>query len=202
MIRVSEALLYGTMILGQTLVLAPAFTKALLASQRVFAIIDRQNRIKPDSGSGESDPASNIRFADVDFRYPTRPNAQVLHSINLEVLEGKTVGLVGPSGCGKSTCLQLLQRFYEPERGQIFVGQNDISKDMSVAKLRSKISIVSQEPVLFDRTIYENIGYGGGERHFTIDDVMAASRLANIHDFIMALPMVSFILRLFICFHL
>lgn len=181
------------MMLGHTLAFAPAFTAAFIAGNRLFKIIDRQSSIlspnicninrKPDKGS-------SAIYQKISFRYPTRPNVQVLNLLDLEVHEGKTVALVGSSGCGKSTCIQLLQRLYDPEHGRIFLGLDDIAHDITIKDLRSKLSIVSQEPVLFDRTIAENIAYGDYDKMFTMNDIISAAKSANIHEFIIALPLV------------
>ena len=191
--RVSEALLYGTMMLGQTLAFAPAFTGAFVAGQRLFKIIDKKPMIISPTMYNLSrmpDKSSNVSFKNIDFRYPTRTQVTVLRSLCLEVPEGKTVALVGSSGCGKSTCIQLLQRLYDPENGRIHLGLDEISTDISIKNLRSKLSIVSQEPTLFDRTIAENISYGDNLRSVNIYDVIEAAKVANIHEFIASLPLV------------
>lgn len=92
--------------------------------------------------------------------------------------------------CGKSTCIQLLQRLYDPKNGRIYLGLDDISRDISLSDLRSKLSIVSQEPVLFDRTIAENIAYGDNSKVVDMTDIISAAKTSNIHDFIVSLPMV------------
>lgn len=140
--------------------------------------------------SRKPDKSNNIDFKNIDFRYPTRPDVQILNNFNLNVTEGKTIALVGPSGCGKSTCIQLLQRFYDPEHGRIHVGLDEITTDISIEGLRSKLGIVSQEPVLFDKTIAENIAYGDNSRVVSMDEIMDAARIANVHDFIIQLPLV------------
>lgn len=94
------------------------------------------------------------------------------------------------TGCGKSTCIQLLQRFYDPDQGRIHIGLDEISSDSMLKDLRSKLSIVSQEPTLFDRTIAENIAYGDNSRQVTMDEVIEASKMANAHNFIVQLPQV------------
>lgn len=129
-------------------------------------------------------------YDDVSFTYPTRPNVQVLNSLHLSVHRGKTVALVGPSGCGKSTVVQLLQRFYDPSSGRVTVDGNDL-KNIRIMGLRANIGIVSQEPNLFDRTIKENIAYGDNNRLLSEDDVIAAAKDANIHNFVTSLPLVS-----------
>lgn len=178
--------------LGQTLAFAPSFTAAFGSGHRLFQIIDRQSSIiSPEifNRNRKPDKGSTAIFKQVDFRYPTRPDVPVLQSLNLEVSEGKTVALVGASGCGKSTCIQLLQRLYDPENGRIYLGLDEISSDISIKDLRKKMSIVSQEPILFDRTIAENIAYGDTSKGSNLSDIMDAAKMANIHDFIVSLPL-------------
>lgn len=181
------------MMLGQSLAFAPAFTAAFIAGHRLFKTIDRKSSIiSPElyNQNRRPDKGSTALFKQVDFRYPTRPDIQVLNGLNLEALEGQTVALVGASGCGKSTCIQLLQRLYDPENGRIYLGLDEISSDISINDLRSKLSIVSQEPTLFDRTIAENIAYGDKNDTFHMQDIITAAKTANIHDFIAGLPLV------------
>lgn len=134
-------------------------------------------------------PNPDIKYENISFRYPTRPNVQILKDFTLNVLHGKTIALVGRSGCGKSTIIQLLQRLYDAEHGHIYLGLDKIS-DLSVEVLRSMMSIVSQEPVLFEKTIAENIAYGDNSRDIPMDEIIAAAKVANIHDFIILLPLV------------
>jgi len=105
----------------------------------------------------------------------------------LEINSGQTVALVGHSGCGKSTCLQLLQRFYDPLDGSVAVDGEDI-RDLHLGWLRAQIGVVSQEPVLFNTTILENIQYGRDD--VTQKEVEEACRQSNAHGFISKLPMV------------
>ena len=100
---------------------------------------------------------------------------------------GEKIALVGESGCGKSTVLQLIQRLYDLDQGQLSVQGQDI-KCLNVPKLRSSLGLVSQEPVLFNRSIKENIEYGANERDVSMEEVIAAARMANIHQFVSALP--------------
>ena len=97
------------------------------------------------------------------------------------------MALVGPSGCGKSTVIQLIQRFYDLNSGMITLENHDIQA-LNVPWVRSKLSIVSQEPVLFNRTLAENISYGDNTKDITMEDIIAAARKANIHQFISNLP--------------
>ncbi|CAI9607983.1 unnamed protein product, partial [Staurois parvus] len=91
------------------------------------------------------------------------------------------------SGCGKSTSVQLLERFYDPDHGKVLI-DGHTSKNINVAFLRSKIGIVSQEPVLFDCSIAENIKYGDNSKQISMDQVMEAAKKAQLHDFVMGLP--------------
>lgn len=179
-------MLYGTIVMSQSLIFIPSFTAAFVGAFRVFQIIDRVPMISSPTVANKSrkpDKNNNIEYKKIDFRYPTRPDVQILKDFNLDVIEGKTIALVGPSGCGKSTCIQLLQRLYDPERGRIHIGLDEISSDISLKDLRSKLSIVSQEPVLFEKTIAENIAYGDNSRDVSMDEIMAAARYSMNLDF-------------------
>ena len=118
------------MMLAQSLAFAPAFTAALVAGHRLFQIIDRQPKIISPPSNQRTTLAKQlnlfegVRFTDIDFHYPNRADVKVLNGLDLEVLQGKTVALVGQSGCGKSTCIQLLQRFYDPDSGSIVIHLN------------------------------------------------------------------------------
>ena len=125
----------------------------------------------------------------VHFHYPTRPEVQVLQGLNVEVSSGKTLALVGPSGCGKSTIVSLLERFYDPESGSLTLDGSDL-RDLNIRWLRSQVGIVSQEPVLFDTSIADNIRYGANFREVSDEEVVEAAKAANIHSFIDSLPQV------------
>jgi ATP-binding cassette subfamily B (MDR/TAP) protein 1 len=105
----------------------------------------------------------------------------------MKIPAGKTVALCGSSGCGKSTSIQLIQRFYDPDQGEVLLDNRDL-RSLNLQWLRSNIGIVSQEPVLFFGTIEENIRFGKPEA--TDEEVIAAAKMANAHEFIMALPQV------------
>ncbi|XP_060651912.1 multidrug resistance protein homolog 65 [Drosophila nasuta] len=193
-IKVSETLLYGSMMLAQSLAFTPAFTAALVAAHRLFQILDRKPRIHSPMGTIKNTLAKQlnlfegVRYRDIKFRYPTRPDAKILNGLDLEVLQGQTVALVGHSGCGKSTCVQLLQRYYDPDEGTIHIDQDDIQQDLTLDGVRRKLGIVSQEPSLFERTIAENIAYGDNRRSVPMAEVIAAAKSANAHSFIISLP--------------
>ncbi len=128
----------------------------------------------------------------MSFNYPTRPDVPVLQELSLSVKPGQTIALVGPSGCGKSTVVSLLERFYDPLKGSVQLDGVAVT-DVNVRWLRAQLGIVSQEPILFDDSIAENIRYGANHREDSISDeeVVEAARAANIHDFIQSLPQVS-----------
>lgn len=109
--------------------------------------------------------------------------------MSLNIYQGQTIALVGPSGCGKSTCIQLMLRYYDPSSGSIELDGTSTT-EYSLNQLRSQLGLVSQEPVLFDRTIGENIAYGDNSRDVPISDIIEAAKKANIHEFIMGIPLV------------
>lgn len=131
------------------------------AAKTVFKVIDRKSKIDSLSEQGlvPEKISGNIRFENVFFTYPNRPDITILQGFNLEVRQGETNALVGTSGCGKSTTIALLLRFYDADSGVIYLDGNDIRK-LNIKWLRSKIGLVSQEPILFNMSIYENICYG------------------------------------------
>lgn len=133
------------------------YAKAKVAIANIFDLFDRTPTIDnwetnagyiPDDSSFKPD----IEFKSIDFSYPNRPGIQVLNNLNLRIKPGQKVALVGSSGCGKSTVTQLLERFYSPSSGHIVIGSNEI-QTFNLSWLRSQISIVSQEPILFDTSI-------------------------------------------------
>lgn len=133
----------------------------------------------PQPGKG------HIRFDNITFNYPSRPDRSALQSFSLDVMPGETVALVGPSGAGKSTALQLLLRFYDPQHGQILIDGVDIAT-ADPAAVRSRIAMVPQDTVLFGTTARENIRYGRATA--TDAEIENAARAAAAHEFIMHLP--------------
>lgn len=106
----------------------------------------------------------------------------------MNIQTGQTIALVGPSGCGKSTCVQLLLRYYDPDAGNVKLdGKSTTTYPFNI--IRSQLGLVSQEPVLFDRTIAENIAYGDNARSIPMSEIIEAAKMANIHEFIVGLPM-------------
>jgi ATP-binding cassette, subfamily B, bacterial len=125
-----------------------------------------------------------LRFEGIDFHYPTRPDAPALHDFNLDIRPGETVALVGPSGAGKSTVFALLLRFYDPQRGRISFDGVDL-RAMTLPELRGAIALVPQETVIFGGTAADNIRFG--RQDASDDEVHAAARAAEAHDFIQLL---------------
>ena len=160
---------FSSMILGRVYSQIPDQKKAIDAAKTAFKIIKRKSKIdalseegmKPDKIIGE------IEFRDVHFRYPNRPTIKILNGFSLKVQNGQTNALVGASGCGKSTTIALLLRFYDVESGSVLLDGNDI-RNLNINWLRSKIGLVSQEPTLFNTTVFENICYGDITRNDVI----------------------------------
>ncbi|XP_045453691.1 multidrug resistance protein homolog 49-like [Melitaea cinxia] len=190
-IKVSEALIFGAWMMGQALAFAPNFGAAVLAAGRVMTLLARRPRVRSTHAPSVPEAYTangKIQYKNIKFRYPTRREVQVLRGLSLLIPSGKRVALVGPSGCGKSTLIQLLQRLYDPDDGNVYLDDHSIVSDMRLTTLRRNLSIVSQEPVLFDRTIAENIAYGDNTRNVPIEEIVTAAKAANVHSFIAALP--------------
>ncbi|XP_020873330.1 ABC transporter B family member 28 isoform X2 [Arabidopsis lyrata subsp. lyrata] len=131
--------------------------------------------------------AGDVCLDDVHFAYPLRPNVKVLDGLSLTLNSGTVTALVGSSGAGKSTIVQLLARFYEPTKGRITVGGEDV-RMFDKSEWAKVVSIVNQEPVLFSLSVAENIAYGLPNEHVSKDDIIKAAKAANAHDFIISLP--------------
>lgn len=163
--------------------------KAKQAAQELKNLFDRTPAIDSWSTDGARLESCDgtIEFRDVHFRYPTRPEQPVLRGLNLSVKPGQYIALVGASGCGKSTTIALLERFYDPLVGGIYVDGKEISS-LNINDYRSYIALVSQEPTLYQGTIRENILLGADRLDVPDSEVEYACREANIYDFIMSLP--------------
>lgn len=132
-------------------------------------------------------PRGKIRFDQVEFAYPNRPQALVLDGFSLKVEPGESVALVGASGSGKSTTVAILEKFYDFHGGQVTLDSRDL-RLVDPTWIRQQIGLVEQEPCLLSYTIGDNIRYGDNSRFVTMSEVVAAAKTANIHDFIMSLP--------------
>lgn len=161
-------------------------SEATTAATRIFEMIDRIPLINSEDEKGKilSYVRGEIEFTEVDFCYPTRPDALILQGLNLKIKPGKTVGLVGGSGSGKSTVISLLERFYDPVKGDILLDGHKI-KRLQLKWLRSQMGLVNQEPILFATSIKENILFG--KEDASMDLVVKAAKAANAHDFILKL---------------
>ncbi|CAF3237549.1 unnamed protein product [Rotaria sp. Silwood2] len=169
-----------------------SFSEARGAAAPVFRLIDEGNDINVnETDVWREDNKSiyningDIEFDHVNFIYPSRKGAPVLRNLSLIARAGQTTALVGSSGSGKSTCISLFLRFYEPSSGRITIDGRSIA-DYNVKQLRQNIGVVSQEPILFDISIYENIRFGKVDA--TREEIEQAAREANAHNFIMKLP--------------
>ncbi|NWZ33446.1 ABCBB protein, partial [Brachypodius atriceps] len=187
--RVISAIVTSGTALGRASSYTPNYAKAKTSAARFFQLIDRLPKISVYSDKGEKwdDFKGSIEFLNCKFTYPSRPDIQVLKGLSISVKPGQTLAFVGSSGCGKSTSVQLLERFYDPEKGSVLIDGHD-SKNVNVQFLRSKIGIVSQEPVLFDCSIADNIKYGSNTKEATMEKVIEAAQKAQLHDFVMSLP--------------
>ncbi len=158
--------------------------KALAAAQRVFGVLDLPERIKDAPDAKVLPPVKgDVQFKNVSFAYNS--GEEVLNNISFDVKPGEVIAFVGPSGAGKSTVASLLPRFYDVTDGSITIDGHDI-RNVTLNSLREQVGIVPQETVLFNGTVYDNILYGRLDA--TPEEVEAAAKAANAHDFIMGLP--------------
>lgn len=163
------------------------FQQALGASQKVFEYLDRDQHVKEKPNALKLARFEKaVHFDNVSFRYPSVPDGFMLDSIQLEVKRGQVVALVGSSGAGKTTLANLVPRFYDPTGGAVRIDGRDI-RDLRLASLRDKISIVAQDTFLFNDTVAANIGYG--LRHATPEQIHEAARNAMAEEFILQLPL-------------
>ncbi|XP_037113963.1 ATP-binding cassette sub-family B member 9 isoform X1 [Syngnathus acus] len=155
------------------------------AAEKVFDYLDR----KPDHPADGTETLETfiglVDFQDIKFAYPTRPEIEILKGVSFTLKPGEVTALVGPSGSGKSSCVNLLENFYAPQQGQVLLDGKPVHTFLH-CDLHSQVALVGQEPVLFARTIEENITYGLTD--VPMEAVIEAATKANAHDFIMDLP--------------
>uniref|UniRef100_A0A8C5CD99 ATP-binding cassette, sub-family B (MDR/TAP), member 11a n=1 Tax=Gadus morhua TaxID=8049 RepID=A0A8C5CD99_GADMO len=187
--RVISAVVISGTALGKASSFTPDYAKAKIAAGQFFKLLDRVPTISTGPSHGEKwdNFKGEVEFRDCKFTYPTRPDVQVLNGLVVSVKPGQTLAFVGSSGCGKSTSVQLLERFYDPDEGQVLIDGRP-SWSVNVAFLRAQMGVVSQEPVLFDCSIAENIQYGDNLRNASMEEIVNASKKAFLHDFVMTLP--------------
>lgn len=161
--------------------------KAIGAAERILQIMDEEPEPYETGKTSENITAisGSLKFDDVHFRYPTRPDISVLNGVSFEADQGETVALVGPSGSGKSTIASLVLRFYDPESGSVKIDGID-SKEMGLEFLRNQMAIVPQDVILFGGTIRENIEYG--KPGASLEEIEEAAKKANAHIFVESFP--------------
>jgi ABC-type multidrug transport system fused ATPase/permease subunit len=199
------AIVQGAQGAGQFFSFAPDIAQATAAANRILSLRSEveQRHERHDKGQQPLPPPSTteagarVEFHDVSFEYPTR-DVPVFRHLHLKVEAGQFVAFVGPSGCGKTTVVSLLERFYDPGAGVVTFNGLDV-RDIEISSYRRALSLVAQEPKLFDGTIRENLVLGL-DRHLgedqtgetiqetTNDRIIQACRDAEIHDFIVSLP--------------
>ncbi|KAL8165277.1 UNVERIFIED_CONTAM: Multidrug resistance protein 1 [Gekko kuhli] len=181
------SVLIGVFSIGQASPNLESLANARGAAYEVYKIINKPRAIDSSSKEGFKPDKlqGKIEFKNVHFSYPSRPDTQILKGLNLKIQPGKTIAFVGSSGCGKSTTIQLLQRFYDPDEGEITIDGHDI-RTLNIKWLRENIGIVNQEPILFATTIADNIRYG--REDVTDAEIEEATKEANAYDFISKLP--------------
>ena len=164
------------------------FQKSLGATQRVRELL-KETTETVEIDHNPVDPTYKleglVELSHIAFSYPSRKETMVLKNVNIRVEKGKKIALVGPSGAGKSTIISLLLRFYEPDAGTLYFDGRD-ARTFPISELRKQMALVPQDVMLFGGSIYENIAYG--KFNATKEEVEAAARNANAHDFISMFP--------------
>ncbi|GMT21415.1 hypothetical protein PFISCL1PPCAC_12712 [Pristionchus fissidentatus] len=151
-------------------------------SRKFCQFLKRKPKIRTD-GEVTTDVKGEFNIDNVSFKYPSRPTNQVLNSLSLHIRAGETLALVGPSGGGKSTIVAMLERFYDPDEGEIQLDGVPL-RDYHHEYFHRKIALVAQEPVLYDCSVRENIAFGF---EATEEEIIAAAKMANAHEFVMGL---------------
>ena len=187
--KIAVAVLSGSMMIGMSMSFLMDFGQVFIAADGIFQLLERKPKIDSDPAAGLllSAIKGNFLIQDAEFEYPSRPDIKILKGLSMSISQGDKIALVGQSGCGKSTVIQLLQRLYDVEQGNIAVEAHDI-RQLNLPNVRYNIGLVSQEPVLFNRTIAENIMYGNNKEVPSMEEVISAARAANIHNFVASLP--------------
>ncbi|KAA3675373.1 ATP-binding cassette, subfamily B (MDR/TAP), member 1 [Paragonimus westermani] len=192
--KVFAAISFAAQALGRTSHLGPDIKHAVMASSRIFRILDRKSRIPTSEGVRPEFPLNTvpIEFKRVSLRYETRSTTYAIKNFSHVIRPAQTVALVGHSGCGKTSLFKLLQRLYncsieDRDRG-IFVGTIRLD-EIAPNWIRRQVGVVDQEPHLFNLSMRENIAYGDNTREVNSDEIVEAARRAQIHDFIFGLPL-------------
>ena len=185
-----QFVIYSVMVAGAVGALSEVFgelQRAAGATERLAELLSAEDTLTdPAAPRALAQPVTGrIGLHDVSFAYPSRPDTLALDAVDLDIAPGETVALVGPSGAGKTTIVQLIQRFYDPDAGQITLDGVPL-RDMARAEFRRHIALVPQDPVIFAASVAENIRFGRPEASDA--EVEQAARAAAAHDFITALP--------------
>jgi ABC-type multidrug transport system fused ATPase/permease subunit len=159
--------------------------RTLGAAQRVLELLEEKPEVVGSAPAAHPRLRGHVAFEDVAFRYPSRKESEVLRNVTLTLRAGERVALVGPSGAGKSTLVSLLLRFYDPDQGCILLDGQDV-REYDLLALRSQMAVVPQDVLLFGGNIGENIAYG--RPGASEEEIIAAAREANAHDFITSFP--------------
>ena len=160
--------------------------RAVGAAERLFELLNVKSKIElVENTLNQQVSSTQLSFNDVTFYYPSRPQTAALKNLNLTIKEGQSLALVGPSGAGKSSIFELLQRFYDPQTGEIGLAGNDIKK-LTPQHLRQSVGVVAQQPSLFSNDVMYNIRYGKPDA--TDEQVFAAAKAAYADEFIQQLP--------------
>uniref|UniRef100_A0A453FAP0 Uncharacterized protein n=1 Tax=Aegilops tauschii subsp. strangulata TaxID=200361 RepID=A0A453FAP0_AEGTS len=186
-ISILFAIMTGAMSLGNATPCMTAFAEGQSAAHRLFTTIKRKPEIDPDDKTGRQleDIKGDVELRDVYFSYPARPEQLIFDGFSLHVSSGTTMAIVGESGSGKSTVISLVERFYDPQAGEVLIDGINI-KSLQLDSVRGKIGLVSQEPLLFMTSIKDNITYG--KEGATIEEIKRAAELSNAANFIDKLP--------------
>ncbi|XBH77146.1 hypothetical protein VPH35_103667 [Triticum aestivum] len=186
-ITVLFAVMSGATSLGNATPSISAIAEGQSAAYRLFETIERKPEIDSDDMSGMvlENIKGDVELKDVYFRYPARPGQLILDGLSLQVASGTTMAIVGESGSGKSTVISLVERFYDPQAGEVLIDGVNI-KNLSLDWIRGKIGLVSQEPLLFMTSIKDNIIYG--KENATLEEIKRSAELANAANFIDKLP--------------
>ncbi|CAJ0645675.1 8754_t:CDS:1 [Entrophospora sp. SA101] len=184
MLTVWTLVVFCTSSATQMLATIPYYAKSKQAAKSISKIINLPT-LPTTTGKILESLQGTIVFKDVYFSYPERPSSRILSGLDLTLQQGQSVALVGKSGNGKSTVAALLQRLYEPDSGQILLDYTNI-KELQMYWLRDIIGVVSQEPVLFEATVAENIAYG--KEDATAEEIEQVARQVNMHEYILGLP--------------
>ena len=165
-----------------------AFAAGQAAAFKMFETIKRKPEMDPSTnGKKLDDIHGDIELRDVYFSYPARRDEQIFNGFSLYIPGGTTAALVGQSGSGKSTVISLIERFYDPQVGEVLIDGINL-KEFQLKWIRWKVGLVSQEPLLFGSSIKDNIAYG--KDGAAIEEIRAAAELANAAKFIDKLPQV------------